>query len=215
MQANVGAATRATTPDTKSRLLEVAASRVHQQGFFKTSLDEIAADANIAKATIYHHFKNKDELGMALIDYNVGRFLSMLQQNVFKPENSGLDRMRTLCKYVVAEFANGTLEKGCPICNLVSELSNYNDAFRQQLEGFFVSYRQLIVEALEDSIRRGEIRSDAALKSDIRGLAALFLSQLQGSILLARTAIRRDQRQAGVKLIEQSFTAFYALLGTH
>jgi TetR/AcrR family transcriptional regulator, transcriptional repressor for nem operon len=199
--------------DTKTRLLEVAAVRVHQQGFFQTSLDEIAADAKIAKATIYHHFKNKEELGKALIDFNIEKYLRFLQKSVFVPQFSGLKRLQTLSTFIISEFSNGTLDQGCPICNLVSELSNYSDTFRQQLERFFNSYRELVAAALQDSLTSGEISKEQLQALDVKDVAALFLSQLQGSILLARTAVRQGNRQAGVEVIQQSLQAFYALLG--
>lgn len=49
--------------ETKRRLvLETAARAFNNQGFYRTSLDDIAAELNVTKAALYYYFKNKDEI---------------------------------------------------------------------------------------------------------------------------------------------------------
>jgi len=47
---------------TKKRILEAAEELFSEYGFNGTSIDKIARAAGINKATIYYHFKNKDEI---------------------------------------------------------------------------------------------------------------------------------------------------------
>jgi AcrR family transcriptional regulator len=42
--------------------LETAARAFNERGFYKTSLDDIAAELNVTKAALYYYFKNKDEI---------------------------------------------------------------------------------------------------------------------------------------------------------
>ncbi len=194
--------------DTRSRLLEAAASRVHEQGFFRTSLDEIAGDVNIAKATFYYHFKNKEELGRALIDYYTSTLDRVLQNSVFKSEYSGLQRLQKWRDFVVEEFRSGNLDKGCPICNLISELSSYSEEFRRRLSDFFPRYQQLITTALEDAAKSGEIQA----RQDFQQLSQLALAQSLGTLLLAKAAIRNGDRSQGVQIIHANFAGFFQLL---
>jgi AcrR family transcriptional regulator len=208
----VKAESPSTIQDTRSRLLEVASHRIHRQGFFRTSLEEIAADAEIAKATIYHHFKNKEEFGQALIAYNISNYLGFLQREVFSEQFSGLERLRRLGNFVIKEFSIGTLDQGCPICNLLNELANVSEVFRRPLEGFFSVYIEQIKSALSDAAERGEIATHLAFPNNLDGLAMLFLSQLQGAVMLARVAIREQDRSHGVKQLKQTFNSFFALI---
>src|SRR5215831_5822159 len=50
-----------------SRILDVAARLIVRYGYDKTTLDDIAAAANISKSTMYLYWKSKDELFQALI----------------------------------------------------------------------------------------------------------------------------------------------------
>jgi len=43
-------------------VIETAARTFNERGFYKTTLADIAEELHIAKPTIYHYFKNKDEI---------------------------------------------------------------------------------------------------------------------------------------------------------
>ena len=51
----------------KTLILEIARKRFLHFGYSKTSLEEIAEDLGIGKATIYHYFKNKEELFLHVV----------------------------------------------------------------------------------------------------------------------------------------------------
>jgi AcrR family transcriptional regulator len=42
--------------------LETAARAFNERGFYKTSLDDIAAELNVTKAALYYYFRSKDEI---------------------------------------------------------------------------------------------------------------------------------------------------------
>ncbi|MBU1672604.1 MAG: TetR/AcrR family transcriptional regulator [Actinobacteria bacterium] len=52
----------------EERILDVAKKRFLHYGYRKTTVDEIAADAGIGKASIYLLFKNKEDILLQLID---------------------------------------------------------------------------------------------------------------------------------------------------
>jgi AcrR family transcriptional regulator len=43
-------------------VIQTAARTFNERGFYKTTLTDIAEELHIAKPTIYHYFKNKDEI---------------------------------------------------------------------------------------------------------------------------------------------------------
>src|SRR5262245_3214534 len=42
--------------------LETAARLFNERGFYKTSLDDVAAELNVTKAALYYYFRSKDEI---------------------------------------------------------------------------------------------------------------------------------------------------------
>jgi AcrR family transcriptional regulator len=60
----------------KEQILKAAAKRFARHGLNKTTLDEIARDLRIGKATIYHYFNSKDELFYATIQYDCDLYIN-------------------------------------------------------------------------------------------------------------------------------------------
>lgn len=64
---------------TASRLQNAALIRFAAQGFDATTMNEIASDVGIKKASIYAHFTNKDALFLSLIPLMIEHELDYLQ----------------------------------------------------------------------------------------------------------------------------------------
>ncbi len=54
---------------TKENILKTALELFLKKGYEKTSMNEIAGNVGITKPAVYHHFKNKEELAIKVIDY--------------------------------------------------------------------------------------------------------------------------------------------------
>jgi len=68
--------------DKEKRILESARKFFFRYGFKKTSLDEVAEDAGIAKGTIYNYFKNKEDLFVCNIKSNHQEVWQDLEQEM-------------------------------------------------------------------------------------------------------------------------------------
>ena len=53
---------------TRQALLEAAFEEIYRVGFQAASLDRILDRAGVTKGALYHHFKNKLELGYAVLE---------------------------------------------------------------------------------------------------------------------------------------------------
>jgi len=53
----------------KTRLLNAALHIVRQRGYAATTVDDICREAGVTKGSFFHHFKSKDELALAAIQY--------------------------------------------------------------------------------------------------------------------------------------------------
>src|SRR5437762_3262350 len=53
----------------KPKLLEAALAVIRTKGYSATSVDELCAAAGVTKGAFFHHFKTKDELGVAAADH--------------------------------------------------------------------------------------------------------------------------------------------------
>ncbi len=76
--------------DRKVQILKAAAKRFAKHGLNKTTLDEIARDLRIGKATIYHYFESKDQLFFATLDYDSSLFIEDIK-TIFNNENISIN----------------------------------------------------------------------------------------------------------------------------
>lgn len=72
----------------KTQIIKAAVKRFSKHGPGKTTLDEIARDLRIGKATIYHYFKSKEELYFRSVEWECDEFIEEIKL-IF--ENNELD----------------------------------------------------------------------------------------------------------------------------
>lgn len=73
----------------KAQIIKAAAKRFARHGLTKTSLDEVARDIRIGKATIYHYFSSKDDLYFATLRWECENYIDQIK-NVLHSENEQL-----------------------------------------------------------------------------------------------------------------------------
>jgi AcrR family transcriptional regulator len=56
---------------TRARLLDAAADIFGRQGYFVTSVEDVAEEAGFSKGAVYSNFENKDELFLALVEQRI------------------------------------------------------------------------------------------------------------------------------------------------
>jgi AcrR family transcriptional regulator len=81
----------------KEQILEAALLCFNRGGYYKTSIDDIAAKAKISKGGIYYHFSSKDELFLELFDFKVNRYFEQLKMYV-QSKKDPAERMLALAK---------------------------------------------------------------------------------------------------------------------
>jgi len=67
---------RTVDPARSEQILEAAARLFHKRHYHEVRMDDIAADAGVAKGTIYRYFQDKEDLYLALIVSSMNRFIS-------------------------------------------------------------------------------------------------------------------------------------------
>ncbi len=75
--------------DRKTQIIKAAVKRFSKHGLGKTTLDEIARDLRIGKATIYHYFVSKEELFYSSIEWESEQFISEVR-SIFDNEEMSI-----------------------------------------------------------------------------------------------------------------------------
>jgi AcrR family transcriptional regulator len=70
--------------ETQSRLLDAAEEVFVRDGYEGAQLDEIAAVAGRSKGAVYNHFKNKEDLFLALFEHRTRSYIQRLMESLQK-----------------------------------------------------------------------------------------------------------------------------------
>lgn len=136
---------------TKKLIFEAAIKSFSQKGFHKSTMDEIAEAAGVAKGTLYYHFKSKEDIFKFIIDEGV----KVIEEEIrTKTEHldSPLDKLRTVCK-VQLELAIKYIEF---FKTIFSQM--WGDEDRQSmLRGILERYFRLIEGYLKEAADEGLI----------------------------------------------------------
>lgn len=175
--------------ETRDRIAATAAGLMFERGVAATSVEDVQAAAGVSASQIYHYFKDKRALVLAVIGYQTEQVLGAF--GTAEPRYAALDSMVALRAWrdfvVTLQRATGGVG-GCPIGALGIQLAETDPEARQQVAAGFERWEQSIVGGLRAMHARGELRPDA--DPDRLGLA--LLTTLQGGLLL--TQIQRDTR---------------------
>ncbi|MBU1689691.1 MAG: TetR/AcrR family transcriptional regulator [Gammaproteobacteria bacterium] len=170
-------------PDiTREKLLMSAFCEIHRQGFQAASISNILQDTGLTKGALYHHFPTKQALGLAVIDEVIkGRLEGLIFKRLREseqPVETLLDIIATIDKKVPSDF----VMLGCPLNNLMQEMSALDKLFQEQLGGVLGIWQKTVEDALKRGQKQGEIRADVNYKA-----AALFIvSAWEGCIGVAK-----------------------------
>jgi TetR/AcrR family fatty acid metabolism transcriptional regulator len=133
-------------------LLDVALRLFAERGFQATTIADISAAAGTAHGLVYHYFKSKDELLLAVLERN--SFLPSLRQLLEiapdQPATEVLPRIATGFSAMVAERAD--------FMSLVVRESQTNPEVAAAMGQLIGEGLDLLTAYLEDRVEAGELR---------------------------------------------------------
>jgi TetR/AcrR family transcriptional regulator len=155
---------------TQALILEAAERRFASYGFAKVTMEEIAADAGLRKASLYYYFPTKDELFMAVIEPKHRQFQLQVER-ILEDTDSASARIES---YVVAryEFFKSLLNLNIiDIHSMIRKSPGSSDIFSR--------YARQELQWLVKLFQSGRLTGEFEMASS-RQVAGAFLQIMQG-----------------------------------
>ncbi len=155
-------------------ILDTAKRLISKQGYTATSIRQIALEAGIGKATIYHYFPDKETIIRTLTE-NITAGMDEILIKVGSEE----DPVRRF--EVAAHESIMTLHQTFDMFQIMRrELPGSMDKIKKELKVFFSKYLKLLVQAIAEGARRNTFRTIDPLTG-----ARTFLALIQGTFAFA------------------------------
>jgi TetR/AcrR family transcriptional repressor of nem operon len=181
------------THSTKQRLLDAGQALLLEHGYHDLGIQALLAATRIPKGSFYHHFANKEDFALQVIDQYMRQVHAGLDACLGEYSRPPLERVRRFFELTSESYrAEGYL--GCLLGGLGQELSGVSEVFRRKIEECFAAIARRIAVCLEEARKTGDIPAPshpqrmasllvdcwegAALRSRLRGNAAPLTAML-------------------------------------
>jgi len=141
----------------REQLLKTAARVFARHGYRGTTTAMIAGEAGISEPIIYRHFRNKQELFIALIE-KVGDEVINNWQQATRNTRSPLEKLQSLLYRNPATADPWTASVYQLLFHASTEVSE--PAIRQAIRDHYERYLRLLASVMSDAQKTGQIRAD-------------------------------------------------------
>ena len=169
------------TDQTRDKLLDAAFSEIHRHGYQAASIANILQNTGLTKGALYHHFPTKRDLGLAVIDEVIRERLEGL---IFRRLRGSSQPMNTLLEIISdkASIEPEAVVLGCPLNNLMQEMSPLDDDFKDKLNDLLTTWGSIVEDALVRAQADGVVRTDV----DCRAASLFIVSAWEGCVGIAK-----------------------------
>ncbi|MBL7932450.1 MAG: TetR/AcrR family transcriptional regulator [Bacteroidia bacterium] len=145
---------------TKFIILEKAFELIYEKGYQATSIDDIIAKTRVTKGAFFYNFKNKEQMGLALInDFMAPNTYRLFVEPLIEAKDPVKDIYR-LMHNILLENDSFRIECGCPVHNLIQEMGAINGGFNKALFKNIEMARNALVGCMERGIKNKNLRKD-------------------------------------------------------
>jgi AcrR family transcriptional regulator len=185
---------------TREKILLAAFNEIYHCGFQAASLNNILKNTGTTKGALYHHFKNKMDLGYAVVDEFI---FQSIKENWIEPLNQTDDPIRTIQDILTNTskiMTDADIRLGCPMNNLAQEMSPIDEGFRERISKVYSEWQ----EAIEAACERGKLAGNFKNSVDSKQASLLFVASLEGCLGYAKSLQSKDALlSCGQGLIDQ------------
>ena len=162
----------------KERIIESASNLFYNQGYSQTGINQIIAEAEVAKASMYQHFRSKEDIAVAYLKERHIQWVGDLF-NFISDKNSNKEKIIACFDYL-KDWLNKVEFRGCGFQNIICELPENQDKIKDQVLLHKNELRSWLHESLNEELQYSEIDTEA-LGDEILVLmdGAIILSQIQ------------------------------------
>tara|TARA_Y100000814_G_C12148339_1_gene340005 strand:- start:38 stop:631 length:594 start_codon:yes stop_codon:yes gene_type:complete len=161
--------------NSKEQILEAAMKVFVKNGFSETRMDDIAENSGLSKGAIYHHYKSKKDLFLALIDFWEEYFFFNIFFNKDVESKNSADLLRDMAKDMIETFKN---RKYILLAELEFwSLANHDEDVRAKTEALYIKLMKLIRTIISKGVDSNEFK-----KLDVDVAALSVMTSLQGVI---------------------------------
>lgn len=150
----------------RDEILEAAVRLFSTYGYHKTTMDQIAREAEVAKGTLYWHFSSKKDLFLGMVQADLERYFLFLEKLRDDQEKTSQEKVETLMNQRFTPFNERQ--------SIMKEVMSHQESIDKEFKKKMFEIRQKHLDLLEDIFTQG-IENDEFVISDPCIAAVAFM----------------------------------------
>ena len=172
---------------TRNHIIEKSGPIFNKKGYIGTSFSDIVEGTGYSKGAIYGHFKDKDELALAVLESNLQLASKIIFSNV-KERHSSREKLIGFAQSYSLFYDIINSAGGCPVINAGVDSDDGHKDILKRVNEFISMWQNSIDKIIKDGIKNGEFQ-----KTDqITDFSNIFIALIEGGILLSK--IKNDRK---------------------
>jgi AcrR family transcriptional regulator len=200
----------------RADIIHAAAEVLQRSGYEAATMKEIAAEVNLTAASLYHHFRNKDALLLAVLEVGMNYIIQRVEP-IACGNGASADRLRAMIREHIVGVTENTAV-GAAMVFEIRALMNVNPPARSATQDDWDAYHQFVAgrdtfftrrdhfESLFRQVVREGVERGAFRPVDV----PLYVKMMLGAHNWVGVWFRPDGRLSGGEIAAQFADMFLA-----
>ena len=183
---------------TRQFIIEKTAPIFNEKGYAGTSINDLIQATGLTKGSIYGNFENKDEVALAVFDYNHTKVNDYIKEKLMATENS-IERLLVYPAIYRNYLKIPFLRPGCPILNTATEADDTHPLLKEKVTNALSFWKVSVENQVKRGIARGEIKPD----TDPAEVAVILISLIEGAFMQAKVTGSLTELKIAMNFLEK------------
>lgn len=179
--------------NTRELLLDSGFDIFYKFGYQGSNITSILANVGINKGSMYHFFKSKKELGLAVIDERIRKNLVYKYNTILESDNPFDSLFSTLLQ------ATEYLKYGCPLNKMTQEMAYIDSDFSKILSSVYSDFEDIIQRILNKAIDFHQIKPHNTSSS-----AKFIIACYEGALMIYHLNQNKNYYKETIKRLQAS-----------
>lgn len=179
---------------TREKIMELGEDLILNKGYNAFSYQDISSEMGIKNAAVHYYFPSKSSLGTSIVKNNIHRFEEMTDNMQIRE----LDEWQQLESFLKIYLRSNREQKICLMGSLGPDFNTLPEPTQNEL----ARMTKIVIDWLTELLRIGKEKGSFDYKGEPRDRALVILSNMIGSLLLARILDKSEFKMIYHSVIE-------------
>jgi len=177
----------------KEKVINATIQLMTTRGFNATTVDDIANQAGVAKGSVYHAFKSKEEIAIASLEHYLETGLKIVSDGPYAEIQDPVEKAIAFVSYI-EDRSQELWSHGCLLGSMAIEIGDSYPSVIDQIDRMFKRFERGLANIFAPALAE-----KAVVGVTSRDLSLHLLAVVEGSIITAKSHTEPQYLQHGIR----------------